>query len=79
MFKRYVLYTITYFTQFTLKKLLEWIDEKPVVDVLETTSFPIEQVEFPTITLCPAISNSDRWGAAIKILDYIERICPVQG
>ena len=48
-----------------------WIEETPVIDVLETTSFPIENVEFPTVTLCPASPNSDRWGATIKFLDYL--------
>ena len=55
---------------------LVWVEETPVIDVLETTSFPIEDVEFPTVTLCPASSNSDRWGATIKFIDYLDAVCP---
>ena len=53
-----------------------WVEEKPVIDILDTTSFPIEKVEFPTVTLCPASSNSDRWGATIKLFDYLNVVCP---
>ena len=53
-----------------------WVEETPVIDVLETTSFPIENVNFPTVTLCPASSNSDRWGATIKFIDYLDAVCP---
>ena len=53
-----------------------WVEETPVIDVLETTSFPIENVNFPTVTLCPASSNSDRWGATIKFIDYLDVVCP---
>ena len=49
---------------------LVWIDE-PVIDILDSTSFPIEEVEFPTVTLCPKSSNSDRLGAMIKVFDYV--------
>ena len=53
-----------------------WVEETPVIDVLETTSFPIENVNFPTVTLCPVSSNSDRWGATIKFIDYLDAVCP---
>ena len=52
-----------------------WIKEKPVIDVLETTSFPIENVEFPTVTLCPTSSNYERWGATIKLFDDLDVLC----
>ena len=51
-----------------------WINE-PVIDILETTSYPIEKVDFPTVTICPASSNSDRWGPVIKLFDYLNGTC----
>ena len=56
--------------------ILDWIEEKPVIDILETTSFPIEKVEFPTVTICPASSNSERWGAVFKAFDHLDVVCP---
>ena len=47
-----------------------WIDE-PVIDILDTTSFPIDEVEFPTVTICPKSSNPDRLGPMIKAFGYL--------
>ena len=47
-----------------------------MIDILETTSFPIENVEFPTVTICPSSLNSDRWGPTIKLFDYLNTTCP---
>ena len=55
---------------------IAWIEDNAVIDILETASFPIEKVEFPTVTLCPDSPNSDRWGATIKFFDYLNVICP---
>ena len=44
--------------------------------VVETASHPIEDVIFPTVTICPETPNSDRWGPTIKILDHFQRRCP---
>ena len=43
--------------------------------VLETTSYPIERLDFPTITLCPKSSNTDRWGIVIKLFDFLKMHC----
>ena len=40
-----------------------------------TLVFPIQKAEFPTVTLCQKNNNPDRWGAAIKIFDYLDRSC----
>ena len=48
----------------------------PVIDTLESTFYPIEKVEFPTVTLCPKSSNSDRWRAVTKLFDYLDVKCP---
>ena len=43
--------------------------------VLETTTYPIEELNFPTITLCKKDSNPDRWGPAIKVFDHLKMDC----
>ena len=53
-----------------------WIEE-PVIDVLDSSTFSIEKVDFPTVTLCPKSSNSDRWGPMLKVFDYLNVTCPV--
>ena len=52
-----------------------WIED-PVMTILDSTTFPIEEVEFPTVTLCPQSSNTNRWGPVIKVLDYMKVTCP---
>ena len=49
----------------------------PTKIVVETLAHPIENVSFPTVTICPQNSNSDRWGSTIKILDHFKRSCPM--
>ena len=46
---------------------------------METMSYPIEKIEFPTVTLCPENSNPERFGPAIQVLDYFKRKCSVDG
>ena len=46
------------------------------MDVLDSSTFPIEEVDFPTVTFCPKSSNSDRWGPVMKIFDYMSTVCP---
>ena len=31
----------------------------------------IKGVDFPSVTLCPEDSNTDRWGPAIKVFDHL--------
>ena len=57
---------------------LAWTEE-PTIMVVETASHPIEDVTFPTVTLCPQTISSDRLGPTIKILDYVQRNCPTKG
>ena len=47
----------------------------PTVSIMETISYPIEKIEFPTVTLCPENSNAERFGPAIQVLDYFQRKC----
>ena len=53
-----------------------WIEE-PGMTIIDSTRFPIEDVEFPTVTLCPQSSNTNRWGPVIKVLDYMNITCEV--
>ena len=51
-----------------------WSDD-PVIDTLETTTFPIKQVDFPTVTLCPKTPTPDRWGPVVKVFDHLKVAC----
>ena len=52
--------------------LAGWI-ENPIKSVVLT--FPIDEIVFPTVTLCPQDSRPDRWGTAIKIFDQVNTDC----
>ena len=54
---------------------LAW-NENPTITISETMTYPIENVKFPTVTLCSRNSNPDRWGPTIKVFDYVKRRCP---
>ena len=54
--------------------ILDW-QENPTLTILETTKFPIEEVDFPTITLCPENINSDRMRPTMKVLDHLKLAC----
>ena len=43
--------------------------------VSKTVVIPIENVMFPTVTMCPKNSNPDRWGPVIKVFDQLELKC----
>ena len=55
-----------------------WYDS-PTVTVLDTMTYPIEELTFPTVTVCPQNSNPDRWGATIKAFDHLDKKCPGTG
>ena len=55
-----------------------WYDS-PTVTVLDTMTYPIEELTFPTVTICQQNSNPDRWGATIKAFDHLDKKCPVTG
>ena len=42
---------------------------------MESMTSPIEELAFPTVTLCPTNQSPDRWGPAIKLFDYLKRGC----
>ena len=53
---------------------LAWYNS-PIVTVLETLTYPIEELSFPTVTVCHRDSNPDRWGPTIKVFDFLDRRC----
>ena len=53
-------------------KLTGW-HEYPIKSVVLT--FPIDEIFFPTVTLCPRDSRPDRWGSVIKIFDQLNTNC----
>ena len=53
---------------------LAW-EEDPATTGIESISYPIEELPFPTITLCPTNPNPDRWGPVIKAFDKMRRRC----
>ncbi len=56
-------------------KLAGWY-ENPIKSVV--TTFPIDKIVFPTITMCPQDSRPDRWGSVIKIFDELNTDCWLQ-
>ena len=56
----------------------EW-EENPTITTIESVTSPIEDLMFPTITLCPKNPNPDRWGPLIKLFDYMRQGCDPNG
>ena len=56
----------------------EWI-ENPTATSIESVTSPIEDLPFPTVTICPTYPNPDRWGPVIRIFDYMKRRCKPNG
>ena len=52
----------------------DW-EENPAITTIESVTSPIEDLMFPTVTLCPKNPNPDRWGATIKLFDYMRQGC----
>jgi hypothetical protein len=50
--------------------------ENPIKSVV--TTFPIDKIVFPTITMCPQDSRPDCWGSVIKIFDELNTDCGLQ-
>ena len=61
---------------FTIYQLPEFYREwqkHPVVTVLDTVSFPIEDIKFPAVTICPQGSSKDIMDAVLykQLIEYI--------
>ena len=48
---------------------------KPTMMMVDSMAYPLEELTFPTVTLCPKSPSPDRWGPAIKILDSMKKGC----
>ena len=64
----------TEFKTYSIFDITEW-ETNPTINVIETMSYPLEKVDFPTVTLCPVSPDPDRWGFAVKLFDYLEVHC----
>ena len=40
-----------------------------------STTYPIKNMDFPTVTLCPKNKNPDRWGMTVKMYDHMKISC----
>ena len=53
----------------------EWSDN-PVITTLETISAPIDDIQFPTVTVCPDTKEPpDSWAFLENILDFLAFDC----
>ena len=50
----------------------------PSITVIDTVTYPIEELTFPTVTLCPRGTNN-RWGPVIKVFDHMKKRCHNNG
>ena len=48
------------------------------MEILESTSYSVANVDFPTVSVCPKSSNPDRWGPVMKIFDHLNVVCTEQ-
>ena len=67
--------TLVHLALYLQFKLAGWY-ENPIKSVVLT--FPIEDIVFPTITMCPEDSRPDRWGSVIKLFDQLNTDCGSQ-
>jgi len=49
----------------------EW-QTNPVLITVETTDFSVENVPFPTVTICPERSDPNCFEFLAKIYDYVQ-------
>jgi len=54
-----------------LCSVAEW-QTNPVLITLQTTDLPIENVPFPTVTICPEKNEPSCFEIIAKIFDYVE-------
>ena len=52
----------------------DW-QEKPISIEVETTSHPITEVEFPTVTICPQDPDPNKWTLVMKALNQLDLHC----
>ena len=50
-------------------------EENPTITGIESITSPIEDLNFPAVTLCPKNPNPGRWGPVIKLFDHVRRRC----
>jgi hypothetical protein len=53
---------------------LEW-NNNPVIITVETTDFPVENISFPTVTVCREDNEPNCFEFVTKIFDYFPFPC----
>ena len=51
--------------------LSEW-NSNPVLITIQTTDYPIENIPFPAITICPEKNEPSCFEIVAKMFDYVE-------
>ena len=59
---------------FSLVSFSDWTGN-PTINDIESMTSPVEEIIFPSVTICPKSPNPDRWGPTIKMFDSIKRKC----
>jgi hypothetical protein len=54
-----------------LYSIAEW-QTNPVLITLETMDYPVKNIPFPTVTICPEYNQPSCFEILAKILDYVE-------
>ena len=57
-----------------LLNLSEW-NANPVLITVETTDYPIENIVFPTVTVCPDDGGINTFEFVAKMFDYVKFPC----
>jgi len=52
----------------------DWIDN-PTVILVETTDHPIDQIPFPSVTICQKDNNPNRLNLIEKMFNFIKYPC----
>ena len=63
----------------TLTKLIkiiiaEW-NNNPILITVETTDYPIENISFPTVTICREFNEQNCFEFVTKIFDFVDFPC----
>ena len=59
---------------FQFKYVLEW-NANPILISVETTEFPVENISFPTVTVCREDNEPNCFEFLTKMADYIKFPC----
>ena len=49
--------------------------EEPTITTVSTFSYPVTDMQFPTVTICPEEMDIDKWGFMRSLLNEIDYTC----